>query len=126
MTNLDCLEAFLLRQADSCIATSMWLNFGKIDVYLRAGKLVSYRGLNRLLGVCISNVSVHEGFRRQGIFSNFVSCLTELSRNLGYTEFQIEVVVSPEMLAYCKKHNMNRKQYAFGDISPSFWLPLQR
>lgn len=116
-------HSWLHAQAEQSFQRSVWFDFDNIQVYVRAGMLSSYADGRKLLGVCVANVNVDDSHRRQGLFSKFVNDLLVVARSKGYTEFQIENVISPEMFSYCTKHSLFREQ-GCSDNFPCFWKPI--
>jgi hypothetical protein len=123
VTSESTVQAWLDESAKLRFSRSLWFSFSNMHVYLRAGYLKSYTGNHRLLGVCIANVTVEDRYRRQGLFSKFVTNLIVEAAALHYKEFQIENVISPEMLNFCVKCSLNKSSFCEGGV-PSFWGPM--
>ena len=103
---------------------SLWFEESRLKVYLRAGKTYSYnQDGNLLLALTVSNVEVEEKFRRQGVFTNFVMGIIQLGVSNGYTELQMENVITLEMVAYCQKHEMQVKKSPYNSVD-SYYMSI--
>lgn len=118
------VEEFLLNQATDLRQRSAWFDLGKMHIYLRVGQMLSYADAQMVLGVCVSNVCVDERFRRKGVFLKFIENMSAFGRPLGYVELQVEHAISPEMVSFCQKHEMNIKPALYGSAGYSYWRTL--
>ena len=118
------IQDFLQEQAVAQDQKSLWFEMKGIRVYTRAGPMVSYTpGFSVIKAMCVSNVTV-TGALRTGIFSKFAEEAIAFCKPLGFVEFQIENVISFEMLGYCEKHKMLMKRAEYGSYGNSYWLSI--
>lgn len=114
---------FITAQRDAPLMKSRWFETDVLNVYLRAGPAFS-NSLNAKANVLvISNVSVVEDRRREGIFSGFFTWLLKNGAALGYDELQIENAISPEMINFCETRNLQIKHSPYCNVH-SYWTKI--
>lgn len=122
----DEIKEMLIKRAEGLRPESKWFYGEKLQIYIRAGKQFTYDKDNPgfVLAVTVSNVEITDSaFLRKGIYQGVVDQMIADAKELGYTQFQVENTLSPQMHGFVNKMKMKVKPSPYGSL-PSHWLDL--
>lgn len=98
------LECFL-RETHHRLPARTWIETAAMHVYLR----LSYRFLqgNALQCLDIATIEIHPNFRKQGLFSTFLTAAHDLHR---YPVTYLEQVSNPVIVAWCQRSGWHQER----------------
>lgn len=120
------IAAHIIGRSTKQVPLSVWFEDDRVRIYLRAGKQFNIDPANPCMTyvIVVSNVAIKQPeLMHTGIYQNLVDSMIAVAREHGYTQFQVENTISPQMVAFTKKMGMTEKPCPHGG-PPSHWLYL--